>query len=206
MYLSAVSFINSVKSGAPFAEHSPVLNDISSLPSWRKVNEGLAKMYRAEVLSKLPVVQHFVFGSIFSASWKASREPVPSETMSQFLALHARGPRDAAIAARLVEASTSVVPTDEGTMAVAPWITEPIPAKDLATGAVALPLSRRSSGSGSGAELAVDGGGGAGGAPSSVSTAESFIDAFGPIPHVSPAERRRLSLGGAAAETLPGVP
>lgn len=37
---------------------SPILNDIAELPTWDRVNEGLCKMYRGEVLGKLPVVQH----------------------------------------------------------------------------------------------------------------------------------------------------
>ncbi|KAH9610480.1 hypothetical protein KSS87_023880 [Heliosperma pusillum] len=63
MYLSCIQFIRKVKKG-PFAEHSPLLDDISGVPNWTKVNGGLLKMYRAEVLEKLPVVQHFLFGSI----------------------------------------------------------------------------------------------------------------------------------------------
>lgn len=49
----------------PFFEHSPMLYDISSVPSWNKVNTGMAKMYIAEVLKKVPVVQHFLFGYLF---------------------------------------------------------------------------------------------------------------------------------------------
>ncbi|XP_074274039.1 uncharacterized protein LOC141597470 [Silene latifolia] len=63
MYLSCIQFTRKVKKG-PFAEHSPLLDDISGVPNWTKVNGGLLKMYRAEVLEKLPVVQHFLFGSI----------------------------------------------------------------------------------------------------------------------------------------------
>ncbi|KAK9691438.1 hypothetical protein RND81_09G196700 [Saponaria officinalis] len=63
MYLSCIQFIKKVKKG-PFAEHSPLLDDISGVPNWSKVNGGLLKMYRAEVLEKVPVVQHFLFGSI----------------------------------------------------------------------------------------------------------------------------------------------
>lgn len=33
----------------PFAEHSNQLWNISAVPSWSKVNQGLIKMYRAEV-------------------------------------------------------------------------------------------------------------------------------------------------------------
>ena len=63
MFLECIKYINTVKSG-PFAEHSNVLWGISSVPHWGKVNQGLIKMYKVEVLSKFPVVQHFVFGNL----------------------------------------------------------------------------------------------------------------------------------------------
>lgn len=61
MYLSCVVFVKKVKKGV-FAEHSPLLDDISGVPNWGKVNSGLLKMYRAEVLEKVPIMQHFLFG------------------------------------------------------------------------------------------------------------------------------------------------
>ena len=64
LYLAAVHFILQVKKG-PFFEHSPYLDDISKLGNWKKVLVGLMRMYEGEVLRKLPVVQHLVFGSLF---------------------------------------------------------------------------------------------------------------------------------------------
>ncbi|KAI0315786.1 Phosphotyrosyl phosphatase activator [Amylostereum chailletii] len=63
MYLACIKFINSVKT-ASLRWHSPMLDDISAVKTWEKVNHGMIKMYLAEVLGKLPVIQHFLFGTI----------------------------------------------------------------------------------------------------------------------------------------------
>jgi len=64
-FYACLSYIHQVKTG-PFHEHSNQLWNISAVQLWSKVFTGLIKMYRAEVLCKFPVIQHTLFGSIFS--------------------------------------------------------------------------------------------------------------------------------------------
>mmetsp|Transcript_112945 Transcript_112945/g.364612 ORF Transcript_112945/g.364612 Transcript_112945/m.364612 type:complete len:353 (-) Transcript_112945:285-1343(-) len=62
LYVDAVRQVLRAKRGAPFHETSPLLYDITAVPTWQKTHSGLVKMYRAEVLGKFPVIQHFLFG------------------------------------------------------------------------------------------------------------------------------------------------
>lgn len=70
MYFECIHFINSVKTIPNNTEklslrwHSPMLDDILAARNWTKIKEGMIKMYKAEVLQKLPIVQHLMFGSI----------------------------------------------------------------------------------------------------------------------------------------------
>lgn len=63
MFLSCIKYIKEVKKG-PFPEHSNQLWSISAVGSWAKINQGLIKMYKKEVLAKFPVIQHVLFGSL----------------------------------------------------------------------------------------------------------------------------------------------
>ncbi|KGK38899.1 hypothetical protein JL09_g1941 [Pichia kudriavzevii] len=64
-YFGCVDFINKVKTGAQSLRWtSPMLDDISGVKTWKKIEEGMFKMYKAEVLGKLAVVQHFIFTTI----------------------------------------------------------------------------------------------------------------------------------------------
>lgn len=73
LYVDAIKGVMLAKKGAPFHETSPMLYDISGVPTWQKIYNGLVKMYRAEVLGKFPVIQHFLFGP--TIRWPGDASP-----------------------------------------------------------------------------------------------------------------------------------
>ena len=62
LFGTALTWSVKAKPGAPINETSPVLWSLAGVKDWNKVTLGLMRMYKGEVLGKLPVVQHLLFG------------------------------------------------------------------------------------------------------------------------------------------------
>ncbi|KAG4306558.1 hypothetical protein PORY_000546 [Pneumocystis oryctolagi] len=67
IYLDYIRFVNSIKT-VSLRWYSPMLDDISGIKQWKNVNTGMLKMYKAEVLNKLSIMQHYIFGRLISAA------------------------------------------------------------------------------------------------------------------------------------------
>lgn len=91
LYLQCIQWILNVKVGT-LSVHSPLLNDISGVRTWSKVNQGLFKMYQVEVLGKLPIMQHIHFGTLFP--WTAASSHSENADSKEPLAAASVHPHD----------------------------------------------------------------------------------------------------------------
>lgn len=112
-----LSHLHSLKHGGPLSETQPLLYTIgSTVPSFAKVQKGVEKMWRVEVVGKEVVTQHWWLTDHGGLSWTRGGVKLPMSKRAAATAAETEGKADSVTKAPWASAGTK-----------APWATSELP-------------------------------------------------------------------------------